>query len=121
MVANQEVALEVTQLVAIILIVGMVCAIGFGIVSTLKSPELVASVLARLTQTGSIIRLGTILTIVVVVFVLRLFEKIPADATITLLSGIAGYVLGAERRPGAKRSASGLSPDKANGLEQNAS
>jgi hypothetical protein len=62
----------------------------------IKAPESTIKLMFALIQSGSVIRLATTVVIVLAIFVLRMVEKISAEATIVTLSGIAGYLLGGQ-------------------------
>lgn len=83
-------------------VVGVATAM-VGIVGLLKAPEATAEVMLTMVQSGSVIRLGTAIVIVLAIFGLTLTDKISGEAAVAALSGIAGYLLGGQNVPKLRR------------------
>lgn len=78
------------------IIIGMLIVAGavVTIVSVLKAPELLSKVALALVRSNGVIQTITILVIVTSVVVLRVLDKVSAEASMIALTGIAGYILG---------------------------
>lgn len=75
----------------------LICATAVvGIVGLFRAPESTVNVMFAVVHSGSIIRMGTAILIVLAIFGLRILDKVSAEATIATLSGIAGYLLGTQ-------------------------
>jgi hypothetical protein len=66
------------------------------IAGLIKAPESTIKLMLAAVQSGLIIRMTTAVVIVIVIFGLRIIDKVSAEATIATLSGIAGYLLGGQ-------------------------
>jgi hypothetical protein len=66
------------------------------IAGLIKAPESTIKLRLAAVQSGLIIRMTTAVVIVIVIFGLRIIDKVSAEATIATLSGIAGYLLGGQ-------------------------
>jgi hypothetical protein len=53
-----------------------------------------ASMFIRLVEKAGLLQMMVVVLIIISVFVLRLLDIVGADATVSVFSGIAGYVLG---------------------------
>jgi hypothetical protein len=76
-----------------------------AVVGLIRAPESAIKLMLAAIQSGVVIRMTTAIVIVIVVFGLRIIDKISAEATIATLSGIAGYLLGGQlvRQPDSAR------------------
>jgi hypothetical protein len=88
----------IVQLFTIAIGILALASVIVGSVTFLKAPETAANVVQALIKSGSLIRMATALVNVAAIFGLRLQDLITGDAAIAALSGIAGYVLGSEKR-----------------------
>jgi hypothetical protein len=95
---------DLSRLTMICLSVAITAFLIFGVVALWRAPESTIKLMLALIQSGSIIRMGTALIIVLAIFGLRLTDKVSAEATIATLSGIAGYLLGGQISPSARSS-----------------
>jgi len=86
--------IELTRLTTICLGMAIGAFTVFGIAAMIRAPEQTIKLMFALVQSGSVIQLGAAVVIILVIFGLRLTDKISAEATIATLSGIAGYLLG---------------------------
>ncbi len=64
-----------------------------------RASEATVKLMSAMVQSGSVIRMGTAVIIVLAIFGLRLTDKVSAEATSATLSGIAGYLLGSQTTP----------------------
>jgi hypothetical protein len=87
----------VIQLMTIMAVTMMVLAICVTVVATIafrKTDKDAASTLSVMIERGGALQLLTVVSIVMSVLVLRILDALGADATVSVLSGVAGYVLG---------------------------
>lgn len=88
--------LQLARLTTICLVSAFAAATVFGVVAMLKAPEPTIRLMLAFINSGSAIRLAIAVVIILAVFGLRLFDQISAEATVATLSGISGYLLGAQ-------------------------
>jgi hypothetical protein len=88
--------IELARLTTISLGIAIGAFLAFGITAVIKAPEPTINLMLALIQSGSVIRLGIAVVIVLAIFGLRLIDMVSAEATIATLSGIAGYLLGGQ-------------------------
>lgn len=93
----------IAELVAGVTAISVIAAAAVGMVAMNNHAVATAEVLNRLVQAGSIIRLTTILAIVAALVTLSVLGKVPSDAAVAALSGIAGFVLGGAERSSHQR------------------
>ena len=91
---NSLIELARLATICIAIVIGAFALVG--VAAVFKAPEATTKVMLVLIQSGSLIRIGTAVVIVLVIFGLRLTDKVSAEATIATLSGIAGYLLGGQ-------------------------
>ena len=85
-----------SRLTTIILGMCIGAIVLIAIVALMKAPESTIKLMLAAIQSGLIIRMTTAVVIVIVIFGLRIVDKVSAEATIATLSGIAGYLLGGQ-------------------------
>jgi hypothetical protein len=107
---DQTVIIELARLTAIVSVIIVVAATAIIVTGAIKAPETAASVILAV-RPGSVVRMVTVISIVVVIFGLRVMDKISADAAISSLSGIAGYILGGSERHRQRDSRDTSGPD----------
>src|SRR5262249_12591743 len=78
--------IELTRLTTICLGMAIGAFTVFGIAAMIRAPEQTIKLMFALVQSGSVIRLGAAVVIILVIFGLRLTDKISAEATIATLS-----------------------------------
>jgi hypothetical protein len=88
--------LELAHLATICLVSVFAASTIFGVVGMLKAPEPTVKMALALITSGSAIRLAIAVVIVLAVFGLRLLDQISPEATIAIISGISGYLLGGQ-------------------------
>ena len=88
--------LELAHLTTICLVSAFGAVTIFGVVAMLKAPEPTVKMMLAVISSGSAIRLAIAIVIVLAVFGLRLLDQISPEATIAILSGISGYLLGGQ-------------------------
>jgi hypothetical protein len=85
-----------SRLTTIVLGMCLGAIVLIAIVALIKAPESTIKLMLAAVQSGLIIRMTTAVVIVIVIFGLRIVDKVSAEATIATLSGIAGYLLGGQ-------------------------
>jgi hypothetical protein len=80
------------------MIVAGIAVIGFAAVGAIAVWKGTAESFGTILQRANIVQMLTVVTIIMAAFVLRVVDKIDSEAVVSILSGIAGYVLGAASR-----------------------
>ena len=93
-------ALELTGLMALTVMVLAVCATIVAWVAFRREGGAVAGPLSQMVGRIGALQLLTVQVIVTSVLILRIIDELNAEATVSVLSGIAGYVLGGIGRSG---------------------
>ena len=93
-------ALELMGLMARTVIVVAVCLTVVAWAAFRREGGGAAGPLARMVQRIGALQLLTVQVIVMTVLVLRIIDNLSPEATVSILSGIAGYVLGGVGRDG---------------------
>jgi len=75
-------------------VVAMICATIVISIVFWRTKDNAATSFVSLAQNANILQLATVLVILAAVYCLRTLDDISAEAATTVLSGIAGYVLG---------------------------
>jgi|HubBroStandDraft_2_1064218.scaffolds.fasta_scaffold1235718_1 hypothetical protein len=91
--------LELMGLLTIALAVIAICGTVVAVIVFRKADHSAARIFGQLMNRAGMLQMLTVATIVQTVLVLRIFDGLSADATISVLSGIAGYVLGGLTKP----------------------
>lgn len=91
--------LELMGLLTIAIVVLAICATVVAVTALRKTEHGAARILGLVADRAGFLQILTVASIIQTVLVLRVFEALSADATISVLSGIAGYVLGGLTRP----------------------
>jgi hypothetical protein len=107
---DQLFVVETTKWLVILLCVLALAGTAVGVVAFYKTTKGAATTFSKLIQRGSIIRLTAIMAIIWAVFALGSIGKLDAPAA-SILSGIAGFVLG-RGRSGSARPEKGEEPFK---------
>jgi hypothetical protein len=87
-------ALQLMGLLTIAVCVIAVCGTVVATAALRKTEKRAFESLSSILTRAGAVQLLTVQVIVVSTFVLRLLDSLSADATVSVLSGIAGYVLG---------------------------
>jgi len=91
--------LELMALFGITIVILAICGAAIAIAALQKTEHLANRALPLLIHRAGFLQILTVVVIVETVFVLRLFDGISSESTISVLSGIAGYVLGGITSP----------------------
>jgi hypothetical protein len=89
----------VMGLLTIALAVIAICGTVVAVIVFRKADHSAARIFGQFMNRAGMLQMLTVATIVQTVLVLRIFDGLSADATISVLSGIAGYVLGGLTKP----------------------
>jgi hypothetical protein len=84
--------------IAVVISIGLIGLFAVSYVSFSRDSEVASRYLTRVFGTGSALHLLTVLAVILSATVLSLAGQLQ-DGAVALLSGIAGYVLGALRSP----------------------
>lgn len=87
-------ALELNILMAVALVAIAICGTVVARKAFDKTEKGAARSLSLMVQRAGVLQLMTVQTIVMTIITLRILDLLGAEATVTVLSGIAGYVLG---------------------------
>ena len=91
--------LEMLAVLTVAIAVIAICGTVVAVAAFRKVDHGAARTLRQLLQPATLLQMLTVATIIQTVLVLRVFDGLSADATISVLSGIAGYVLGGLMKP----------------------
>ena len=95
---DQQFALEMMKWIFYITIVVAIPGTIIGTIAFYRAGQGTARTFSLLVQRGSIVRLTAIFAIIFCVFILAIIGVMKAEATASILSGVAGYVLGGAGR-----------------------
>jgi hypothetical protein len=96
--------LQLARMAFYLISIGILCAGAVGVVALWKSGE--SAIAFNETFSGlQVLRMTTIVIIVMSVFFLTLIGSVKAETSLSVFSGIAGYVLGGMDQRGSGRAA----------------
>jgi hypothetical protein len=94
--------LQLMMVLGITLVAMAICATVVVSMAFRKADLEGAKTLTQLCERAGLIQMLTVVVIALSVLILRIMELLGADATVSILSGIAGYVLGGFARTSEK-------------------
>lgn len=92
--ARFEFVIQLMTILAITMVAAIICATIVAAIAFHRTRQGAAQALNEAIQRAGVIQLLTVIAISMSLLILRVLDLIGADATVSVFSGIVGYVLG---------------------------
>jgi hypothetical protein len=93
-----DINLLIPKLALYVSIVSAIAVIGIAVTGAIAAWKGTGESFGTILQRANIVQMLTIVTIIIAACTLRVVDKIDSEAVVSILSGIAGYVLGGTGR-----------------------
>ena len=96
---NMLFALYLMMVLGAVIVVLAICGTAVCVLSARTSSHDPGTALGNILDRLNILHILTVVVVIMSVFILTIIERLNADAAVSVLSGIVGYVLGGIARP----------------------